>query len=58
MFGGSNQIHCDLEVEVMTLGTKFDITPMESVSMAMTALSKSMLGNDKNGIINNQVKSG
>ena len=42
----------------MLLGAKFDITPIESVSVAMTALSKSVLGNDKNGILNNQVKSG
>ncbi|MEM6406087.1 MAG: hypothetical protein AAF669_05810 [Pseudomonadota bacterium] len=58
VFGGSNQIHCDLDVDVMLLGAKFDITPIESVSVAMTALSKSVLGNDKNGILNNQVKSG
>lgn len=58
VFGGTNQIHCDLDVDVMLLGAKFDITPIEAVSVAMTALSKSLLANDKPGIMNSQVKSG
>lgn len=58
VFSGSNQIHADVDIDVASANTKFDLTPIESVSVAMTALSKSVLGQDKHGIVSNQVKSG
>lgn len=58
LFAGSNQVRCDLEANVVLPSSRFDLTPIDPVSVAMTALSKSVLGIDKHGVLSNQQKSG
>lgn len=58
VFAGTNQIHCDVDVDVILPKSTFDLTPIEAVSIATTALSKSVLGTDRHGIANAQRKSG
>lgn len=58
LFAGSNQIHCDIDVDVIIPNSEFTITPIQPVTFAKTALSKSVLGNEKHGVISSQQKSG
>lgn len=58
VFAGSNQIRCDLDVDVVLPHYRFDASPIEPVSVAITALSKCMLGSDKHGVIGVQYKYG
>ncbi|XP_067944555.1 SCL-interrupting locus protein homolog [Watersipora subatra] len=57
-FAGANQIRCDIELDVFLPSSKFDARPIEPVSVASTALSKSVLSSDKHGVISTQYKSG
>lgn len=58
IFSGSNQISCDVDICMLTLQSKFNLTPLEPVNIAMTALSKSILGPNKHGIVSSHYKSG